>query len=157
MMNLNKLKKYYTALTFLAVFLFQSSLVAEEEYVPMLLDGVEMETVVGESVVEPAILVLENFTIPDVFVLELPFIFNGELLNSTITISFNDSVLPILNAGTFKKDKIETLYIDIDEIIGQTGELRFQLDSNGSVPAKLYLIDDATALANPAVIMYLLH
>ena len=45
MMNLNKIKKYYTTLTFLAVFLFQSSLMAEE-YVPMMLDGIQMETVV---------------------------------------------------------------------------------------------------------------
>jgi hypothetical protein len=124
------------------ILIFSTSSFAAENTIPLILEGIELKTIVTESNVESAEFITD-MTLPDDSVLLWPYVFQGDLNNTTVTASFEGSPLLILNADTLIQDEIETLIFDIDNYKGQTGELKIVLNSTGEVPASLFLIQNA--------------
>jgi len=136
---------------------FHQTLIAEEQ-VQLSVKGIELQTIITESGVEPAILVTENYTLPDDSLLLWPCVFNRDMNHTTtITASFNDIPLVFLDSDTLENNVTEICMIDIDAFKGESGELTIKLDSNSTLPASLFLFLDVNIPINPAIIMYLLN
>ncbi|MFC2073367.1 hypothetical protein ACFLRS_00765 [Campylobacterota bacterium] len=155
-MYLNKLKKHYNSLIFLSVIFFHQTLLAEEP-VQIYLDGINLETVITEAGVEPAILVTEDLTLPDESILLWPCIFNGDINRVTITALFNEIPLVFITSDSLDNNATDFCAIDIDDVKGEIGELTIKLESNSTLPASLFLIQNASIPISPAIIMYLLN
>lgn len=106
------------------------------------IESISLETVITESGVEGAELVTEPFTMStDKSVLGWYYKFNGDPSSVTLTASFNDISLPILNTDMLDINATEELFFDIEEVEGQIGTLRIRLDSNSSEAVELFLIN----------------
>ncbi len=127
----------------LACFIFSmaNAVHAEIEETFYAITGYKMNTLTSNGNLDTAVLTLDT-VLPDNQLLIWPFLFQGTDATAKVIVHFNNTPLTSFTHEDFAEGYWNYLYIDIQQFVGQTGELRLTLESQNT-PVSLILVEDA--------------